>query len=62
MFKAKLGVIKTKGRVIVDTDLELEFDVNGDGLIDKDEAKALREAVEAPDPPKPAKPPVPKKL
>jgi Ca2+-binding EF-hand superfamily protein len=43
--KDRLRIINTAGLARVDTDIEREFDVNGDGVIDRREAHALRVAL-----------------
>jgi hypothetical protein len=45
--KDRLILIQTHGRAVVDTDLELEFDTDGDGFIDRNEAVALKAALDA---------------
>jgi len=44
--KDRLTIINTAGKALVNTDFEREFDVNGDGVIDREEAAAIREALE----------------
>ena len=44
--KDRLTIINTDGKAIVNTDIEREFDENGDGVIDKEEAAAVREALD----------------
>lgn len=49
MLKAKHALMATGGQAKVDTDLELEFDANGDGVLDGSEAPALAAALAAVD-------------
>jgi len=46
MLKDRLRIINTHGRAKVDSALEKDFDADGDGVIDKDEAAAIRDALE----------------
>ncbi|MBU1871818.1 MAG: hypothetical protein KKH80_03370 [Candidatus Omnitrophica bacterium] len=43
MLEAKYSLIKTKGKAKVDSVLEKEYDNNNDGILDSDEAEALKE-------------------
>ena len=47
MLKHKHALIMSGGLVKVDTDLELEFDANANGIIDASEAPALKAAIDA---------------
>ena len=43
LLEAKYSLIKTKGKAKVDSVLEKEYDNNNDGILDSDEAEALKE-------------------
>jgi len=45
--KDRLTLINTHGRAAVTNELELEFDANKDGVIDRDEAAGLKAALDA---------------
>ena len=47
MLKDRLAIIQTDGRAIVNNEIELEFDVNQDGVIDREEAAKLKAALDA---------------
>lgn len=46
--KDRLAVINTEGRALVSNELEMEFDADKDGVIDRAEARKLKAAIEAP--------------
>lgn len=46
LLRDRARVARTEGREAVDTDIEREFDDNGDGIIDAVEAERMREAAE----------------
>jgi hypothetical protein len=46
LLRARALAASIEGRAVVDTDIEKEFDGNGDGVIDKVEAERMREAAE----------------
>jgi hypothetical protein len=46
LLKDRYALIVTQGQAKVDTDFELEFDADQDGVIDKTEAAALKAALE----------------
>ena len=45
MLRDRLRVINTHGRARVNTALESSYDADGDGIIDRDEARAIRDAL-----------------
>jgi hypothetical protein len=45
MLRDRLRLINTHGKAKVDSDVEREFDENDDGIIDKNEAAAIKDAV-----------------
>jgi Ca2+-binding EF-hand superfamily protein len=47
MFKDRKIIIATNGKAIVSNDIELAFDANKDGVIDRDEAALLQAALDA---------------